>query len=62
MKKIYVITLTLFALSACANTRSGVKSDTSRNIDKTETVLKKGAEKLGQGVQKTGVAIEKLGQ
>jgi hypothetical protein len=56
MKKLLALSAA-FALAACAGTWSGVKEDTARNVDKTESGLEKGWDKTKEAVRKGGNAV-----
>lgn len=58
MKKTFALCLLAFGLSACSGTWKGMKSDTSRNLDKTEAVMEEGWEKTKQAGEKVADKTE----
>lgn len=73
MKNVLFAALAALSLAACSSTWSGVKNDTSRNVERTETSLekgweatkdaaKKGGQAVGQGISKAGEKIEAVSQ
>ena len=73
MKKLFILTASTLALSACSNTWHGAKSDVSHNTekaenrlergwDKTKGAVKKGGQAVGKGVSKTGDKLQDISQ
>ena len=57
MKHLLILAITAIGLSACSSTWHGVKEDTARNVDKTESGLEKGWDKTKEAVRKGGNAV-----
>lgn len=73
MKNVLITALAALSLAACSSTWSGVKNDTTRNVERTETgieqgwdatkgAVKKGGQAVGQGISKAGEKIEAVSQ
>ena len=57
MKKLLILTAAL-TLAACSSTWSGVKEDTSHNVNRTKDAVKEGGNAVGRGITHVGEKIE----
>lgn len=60
--KAMLLSFSLLALTACANTWEGAKVDAAQNAEKTEELLKEGGQSLGRGLVTTGEKLQEISQ
>lgn len=60
--KTWILATMVLALTACANTWQGAKTDAAQNAEKTSEVLKEGGQSLGRGLVSTGEKLQEISQ